>query len=178
MINPPTTDDPLQRLAGRRWRLDPAASSAEFRVPHFWGLLTVKGRFDRFNGSLEMGESRDLQMTLTIDAASVHTGIGKRDQHLRSADFFDTQNHPEVRFRSTSVSNTPGHRLRVEGEMEVAGERVALELEPTVRQADDELDIEASISVDQRTLGITWSPLGMTRTPATLAVHARLRPHS
>jgi polyisoprenoid-binding protein YceI len=95
-----------------------------------------------------------------------------------SADFFDTQNHSEVRFRSTSVSNTREHRLRVEGELEVAGKRVALALEPTMQQSDDQLDIEATTTVDQRKLGMTWSPLGMTRTPAKLSVHARLRRES
>jgi polyisoprenoid-binding protein YceI len=92
--------------------------------------------------------------------------------------FFDTQTHPEVRFRSTSVSDAGEDRLRVEGELEVAGERVPLRLDPTIHQTDHQLDIEAATTVDQRLLGMTWSPLGMTRTPATLTVHARLRRQS
>jgi polyisoprenoid-binding protein YceI len=83
-----------------------------------------------------------------------------------------------VRFRSTSVSNPSENRLRVEGELEIAGERVQLQLEPTIQQTDDELDIEATTTVDQRKLGMTWSPLGMTRTPTTLTVHAHLRRES
>jgi polyisoprenoid-binding protein YceI len=111
---------PCPAATGRhaRWRLDPSASSAEFQVPHFWGLVTVKGHFEQLAGWLEVGDSQELQMTLTIDAASLDTGMSRRDKHLRSADFFDTQNHSEVRFRSTSVSNTREHRLRVEGELE------------------------------------------------------------
>jgi polyisoprenoid-binding protein YceI len=161
------------QLAVTRWRLDPAASSAEFQVPHFWGLVTVKGHFERLDGWLEIDENGQRQITLTIDAASLHTSIGKRDKHLRSAAFFDTQNHPEVRFRSTSVSDAEEDRLRVEGELEVAGERVLLRLDPTIHQTDHQLDVEAATTVDQRLLGMTWSPLGMTRTPATLTVHAR-----
>ncbi len=178
MTTLPITDHAPQRLGGTRWRVDPSASSAEFQVPHFWGLVSVKGHFERLDGRLEIDESRQLQMMLTVDAASLHTGIRRRDTHLRAAAFFDTQHHPEVRFRSTSVSTTSEHRLRVEGELEVAGERVPLQLEPTIQQTDDQLDIEATTTVDQSRLGMTWSPLGMTRTPTTLTVHARLRRES
>jgi polyisoprenoid-binding protein YceI len=76
------------------------------------------------------------------------------------------------------VSDAGEDRLRVEGELEVAGERVPLMLDPAIHQTDHQLDIEATATVDQRLLGITWSPLGMTRTPATLTVHARLRRES
>jgi hypothetical protein len=75
------------------------------------------------------------------------------------------------------VSDAGEDWLRVEGELEVAGERVPLRL-ATIHQTDHQLDIEAATTVDQRLLGMTWSPLGMTRTPATLTVHARLRRES
>jgi polyisoprenoid-binding protein YceI len=174
----PSTDQTQDQLGVTRWRLDPAASSAEFRVPHFWGIIRVKGRFERLDGWLEIDESEQRRITLTIDAASLHTGSRQRDRHLRSAAFFDTQNHSEVRFRSTSVSDAGEDRLCVEGELEVAGQRVPLRLEPTIRQTDHQLDIDAATTVDQRLLGMTWSPLGMTRTPTTLTVHARLRRES
>ncbi|MGI8571891.1 MAG: YceI family protein [Solirubrobacteraceae bacterium] len=170
-----TADQTPDKVAGTRWRLDPSVSSAEFRVPHFWGLVTVKGHFERLDGWLDVNENQRRRMKLTIDPASLHTGIGRRDKHLRSADFFDAQNHPEMRFRSTSVSDAGDRRLRVEGELEIAGQRMLIELEPTIEQADDQMDIEATTTVDQRQLGMTWSPLGMTRTPATLHVHAHLR---
>lgn len=171
----PITDQTQDQLAVTRWRLDPAASSAELQVPHFWGLVTIKGHFERLDGWLEIDDSEQRRITLTIDAASLHTRSRKRDKHLRSADFFDTQNHPELRFRSTSVSDAGEDRLRVEGELEVAGERVPLTLDPTIHRTDHHLDIEAATTIDQRLLGMTWSPLGMTRTPATLTVRAHLR---
>ncbi len=172
----PITDQTKDQLAVTRWRLDPAASSAEFRVKHFWGLVTVKGNFERLDGQFEIDQNNRRRITLTIDAASLHTGSRQRDKHLRSADFFDTQNHPEIRFRSTSVSDAGEERLRVEGELEVAGEHMSLRLDPTVRRADDQLEVEATTTVDQRLLGMTWSPLGMTKAPATLTVHAHLHP--
>jgi polyisoprenoid-binding protein YceI len=174
----PLTDQTQDQRAVTRWRLDPAASSAEFRVPHYWGLVTVRGHFERFDGWLAIDENDQRRITLTIEAASLHTGSGQRDKHLRSADFFDTENHPEVRFRSTSVTDAGQDRLQVEGELEVAGERVLLRLDPTIHQTHHQLDIKVATTVDQRLLGMTWSPLGMTRSPVTLTVSARLRQES
>jgi polyisoprenoid-binding protein YceI len=170
--------DTLKEAGVGRWRIDPARSTAEFRVPNFWGLMKVKGRFDRLNGWFEIGERGERRMELTIDATSVNTGNAKRDEHLRSGEFFDTEHHPTVRFVSTSVSDPVGGRIRVNGELLAAGHRVVLDLEPTLRQHADELQIEASTTLDQRELGMTYSPLGMTRAPATLTVHAQLTPES
>jgi polyisoprenoid-binding protein YceI len=158
------------------WRLDPTDSSAEFRVPHFWGLLKVKGRFDHLDGRLDTDHDGPRSVELTIDAASVSTRNRRRDQHLRSADFFDVDRHPELRFRSTAIRAGSDGSLRVDGELMAAGSRVALALEPTVEQTADRLVIDARTTIDQRQLGITWSPLGMTRAPVTVHVHAVLRP--
>ena len=117
-------------------------------------------------------------MTLIIDAASLNTGISKRDKHLRAAAFFDTQHHPEVRFRSTSVSDIADNCIRVEGELEAAGKRLALTLEPTIHHTTDQLELDVTTTVDQRQLGMTWSPLAMTKFPVTVTVHASLRRQS
>jgi polyisoprenoid-binding protein YceI len=148
-------------------RLDPDRSSVEFQVPNFYGLMTVKGRFTAYDGTLELGAHP--QVRLTIAADSLDTGHPKRDKHLRSEDFFDVEHHAEVRFTSTSVT-ADGDRLRVRGELEAAGGRVPLELDATLR--GDE--VEAVTSVDQRRLGMTWSPLGMVRPSAKLIVRGRL----
>ena len=168
--------DTLEETGAGRWRLDPTRSTAEFRVPNFWGLVKVKGRFDRFSGWLEIGERGERRIELTIDATSLNTGSDKRDEHLRSGDFFDTEHHHTVRFVSTSVSDPVGGRIQVQGEVLAAGHRAVLELEPTLRQHDDRLQVDATATLDQRELGMTWNPLGMTRTPATLMGHAQLEP--
>ncbi len=166
---------PESSPANTQWRLDPSASTAGFQVPHFWGLVTVKGQFTRLDGELELDHGHARRMTLTIDAGSVHTGNRRRDRHLRSADFFDTDNHPELRFRSTRLGQLTDGRLRVEGEFEAAGQRISLTLEPTLQSVSDALEIDLTTTLDQRQLGITWSPLGMTRSPVTLTVHVTLR---
>ena len=77
-------------------------------------------------------------------------------------------------FHSTSASQFGDGRLQVRGELEAAGEHVALQLEATVDRTDEALELDAATTVDQRQLGMTWSPLGMARTPTALTVHACL----
>jgi polyisoprenoid-binding protein YceI len=81
-----------------------------------------------------------------------------------------------VRFRSTAIRAGTDGSVRVDGELTAAGGRVTLSLEPTVDQTDDRLLIDARTTIDQRQLGITWSPLGMTRAPVAVHVHAVLCP--
>ena len=80
-------------VAPTRWSVDRDETSVEFAVKTFWGLATVRGRFDRFGGSYEVGPD-GTKIELTIDADSLDTGNGTRDKHLRSTDFFDVAEHP------------------------------------------------------------------------------------
>ena len=156
-----------------RWRIDPARSSVEFRARTFWGLKTVKGHFERYDGSLDLQGTPAVD--LTIDAASLDTANRLRDKHLRSADFFDVENHPHVRFLSDSAT-LEGDRLKVRGRLYAAGASMPLDLEATVRSVGDELELEAGTHADHHELGMTESTLGMIRTPSDLVVHARLVP--
>jgi polyisoprenoid-binding protein YceI len=169
-----TTTHDARHIEGTRWRLDPTESSAEFRVPNLWGLASVKGRFQRLDGWLEVDDDHGWRMELTVDAASVDTGNRRRDTHLRSPTFFDAEHHPEMRFRSSRVIDHGDGRLRVEGELEAAGERARLQVEVTVAHADGRLALDAAASVDQRLLAMTFSPLGAIGTPTALHVRARL----
>ena len=154
-----------------RWRIDSARSSLEFYVPHFYGLHTVKGRFERYDGMLWL--PRNPAVELTIEAASLDTRNARRDRHLRSADFFDVENHPVVRFVSDTCA-LDGNRLKVRGRLYAAGETVQLDLDATLRRVGAELDVAATTHVDQRQLGMTWSPLGIVRTPSKLILSGRL----
>src|ERR1700722_270267 len=172
MSGPSDPSDTLApELATSAWRLDPTRSSVEFYVPHFYGLMTVKGRFKDFEGTLDLREDPAVQ--LTIEATSLDTGNGKRDKHLRSADFFGVEQSPQVRFVSDSATLT-GERLKVTGTLQAAGASVPLELDATLRTVDGEPEIEAVTEGDQRLLGMTWSPIGITRTPTKLIVRGRL----
>jgi polyisoprenoid-binding protein YceI len=170
----PTMYDP-QAAAPARWSADTGRTSVDFAVKTFWGLLAVRGHFDRFSGSYEVGPDGG-RIELTIDAGSVDTGNAKRDEHLRSTDFFAIDEFPQVRFTSTGVRESGDGTLRVAGDLHAAGKAVAIELDATVAQLDDgRLEIEATTTVDQRLLGMSSGLLGMIRRPATLHVKAILR---
>lgn len=83
--------------------LDASHSSVEFTVRHM-GFATVRGRFEKFTVDAEVDESgAPVRVSAKIDAASINTGTEGRDQHLRSADFFDAENYPTITFESTNI---------------------------------------------------------------------------
>ncbi|HWD84701.1 MAG TPA: YceI family protein [Solirubrobacteraceae bacterium] len=155
------------------WHLDPARSSVEFHVRLFYGLMTVKGRFERYQGRLDLSGRPAVE--LTVDADSVNTGIEKRDEHLRTDDFFDVANHPDVRFVSDSATHQ-GDALTVSGRLHAAGKHTLVEVNAQLRDVgiDNELAIEATAFADPRELGMRWPPMGIARAPITLTVHGRL----
>jgi polyisoprenoid-binding protein YceI len=168
--------DLAEVVVHERWRLDGTASSAEFRVKHFWGLTTVAGRFRRLEGGLESGKNP--KINLTMDAASVDTGNGRRDTHLRSADFFDVARHPEVTFESTSIGRIEAGKLRIAGRLTAAGKTQEVAVDTTIRPTGDRLEIEGATLVDRTAFGMTWSPLGMASGQAELRLKATLVPDS
>jgi polyisoprenoid-binding protein YceI len=159
------------RITDGAWRLDPTRSSVEFHVRHFCGLITVKGRFAAYTGTLDLTDEPAVE--LTILAASLDTKMAKRDDHLRSGDFFDVAQHPQVRFTS-DTAELNDDTLVVRGQLHAAGRQIPLELDATVREIDGELEIDAVTHADHRELGMTWSPLGILRAPSKLIVRGRL----
>ena len=161
-------------VAPTHWSIDRDETSVEFTVKTFWGLMTVHGCFDRFDGSYEVGPS-GTTIELTVDADSIGTGNPKRDEHLRSTDFFDVGEHPQVRFRSTRVYAVGDEMLHVVGNLEVAGIVEPLEFAVTLQPAGDGLAVEARTTVDQGRFGMSSGLLGMIRRPATLHVGSMLK---
>jgi polyisoprenoid-binding protein YceI len=140
-------------------------------VRHFYGLMTVKGEFADYDGTLDLGAAPAVE--LTIQATSLDTKLAKRDEHLRSKDFFDVEHHPQVRFLSDRAA-FDCDTLRVHGQLHAAGRQIPLELDATAREIDGELEIEAVTEAGHRELGMTWSPLGILRSPSKLIVRGRL----
>ena len=168
-------DSPAARTAGGlatgTWRLDPARSSIEFHVRHFYGLMTVKGGFARFEGSLDLSARPAVE--LVIDAESLDTKVKQRDKHLRSDDFFDVVNHRHVRFEADAAT-LDGNTLKARGLLYAAGKHIPLDVDATLTPVDGEFEIEAVALADHRELGMARSPLGVTRAPSKLIVRGRL----
>jgi polyisoprenoid-binding protein YceI len=159
--------------AATHWAVDPKDTSVGFDVKTFWGLATVHGRFDSFDGSYETGPE-GTTIELTIDADSLDTGNKTRDEHLRSSGFFHVAEHPRLRFASTRVHEVRDGVLHVGGRLEAAGTSVWLEFPAIVRPVGDGLEIEATTTVDQQELGMSNGPLSMIRRPVTVHVTAHL----
>ena len=166
-----TTQTTTAGLATGTWQLDPARSSAEFHVPNLWGFATVKGRFDRCRGTLD--PSGRPAVELVIDAASLDTGNARRDKHLRSDDFFGAADHPQVRFEADSA-DLAGGTLRFRGLLYAAGRHIPVAIDAAVSPDGDAFAIEAESYVDQRELGMAWSPLGVIRAPTRVVLRGRL----
>jgi polyisoprenoid-binding protein YceI len=120
------------------WNVDGSHSSVDFRVKHL-GISTVRGSFREFEGKLDVGEDiTTSQATGTIKAASVDTGEPKRDEHLRSADFFDVENYPDITFESTSIEVIDDEEFHVTGNLTMHGvtKPITLHVEVTGTEED------------------------------------------
>ena len=120
------------------WNVDPVHSSVEFRVKHL-GIATVKGSFREYEGHIEVGE--DIGSTRAygkIKVASIDTGEPQRDDHLRSADFFDVENYPEITFESTSIEVIDEDEFHVTGDFTLHGitQPITLHVEVTGTEQD------------------------------------------
>jgi polyisoprenoid-binding protein YceI len=158
-------------LAQGAWQLDPSRSAIGFAVPFWWGFGTVKGRFTRYAGHMDL--RRRPAIELTIDAASVDTGNARRDRRLRSDEFFAVAHTRYIRFVSRVVRLEDDH-LSVLGDLMARGARIDVEVEATVSAADGEYRLDAETFVMHSGLGLTWNPTQITRPWSRLVVGGRL----
>jgi polyisoprenoid-binding protein YceI len=102
-----------------RWAIDLTHSRITFAVKHL-GISTVRGTFDTFSGTIDETDGVISGADVTIDVASLNTGTAQRDDHLRSADFFDVATYPTATFRLLSATRT-GENLTAQGELTIRG---------------------------------------------------------
>jgi polyisoprenoid-binding protein YceI len=158
------------------WEIDPGTSVLEFRVKHFWGAMTVRGRFAAVSGRIEVAATGAVSGTIQAESASVDTGNASRDKHLRSADFFDVANHPAVVFSLDTLVPSADEVLRATGVLMAAGrsQSIAFDAHLTARTAQ-RITMDGEVSVNRRSdFGMQWSPLGMASPTALLVIHAVL----
>jgi polyisoprenoid-binding protein YceI len=135
------------------WNVDPVHSSVEFHVKHL-GIATVKGKFKEFQGTLEV-TPEGAHASGTVQVASVDTGEPQRDTHLRSADFFDAENIPEITFSSTSISDKGDDEFEITGDFSIHGIthpltlKASLEGTETDPQGNDRVGLSATAQINR-----------------------------
>src|SRR5690606_16260579 len=104
------------------WQLDTAHTEIQFRVRHMM-VSWVRGSFDKFSANLNLDENNPENSTVevTIDAASINTRQADRDAHLRSPDFLDAEQHPNLIFRSKRVERTGENTAKLIGDLTIRG---------------------------------------------------------
>jgi polyisoprenoid-binding protein YceI len=158
----------LGQLAGQ-WELDPRTS--EIRIEHktMWGLATVKGQFQSFAGSGSVSADGAVTGAVTIGAASIDTKNKKRDEHLRSKDFFDAQQFPSIAVEVTRAAIRDG-AAQVRSSLVVKGIREPLTFTGRIEEAAaGALTLTGTFTADRERFGMSWNQAGMVRGLTTVS---------
>ncbi len=171
---PGATSQLADGTAAGNWTLDPARSAAEFRVRHFWGAITVRGTLRPMAGQAAVSPDGTVTGRISFDTGSLDTGHNQRDKHLRSADFFHTDEHPEAVLTVSEARPAGPDRLECRGALDVAGHVRPVTFTAYIQEATRRaVVLTAELQVDRTEFGMTWSPLHMASMTALGTVTAR-----
>ena len=147
------------------WKIDPAHTSVEFKIKHLM-ISWVKGTFTDVKGSVVFDETEPGKSSVNVQVAtaSVDTGNKKRDDHLRSPDFFDVASYPVMSFASKQVTAANGVPTQINGELTLHGETRAVTLDveefsPTITDpwGNTRRGASASATINRKDFGLTWN---------------------
>ncbi len=147
------------------WNIDPDHSNVGFKVKHLM-VSNVRGTFDKYTGVVEI-DDKDIsksKVNVNIATPSINTGVQKRDEHLRSADFFDVVKYPTMTFVSRKVSQAGNGALKVTGDLTIHGitKEVVLDVEQLSKESKDpwgnlRRGTSASTRISRADFGLTWN---------------------
>ena len=151
-------------MASERWEIDSSHSSLHFSVRHLV-IAKVRGSFGRWSGTIQVpdGDFSKAAVAVTIDASSIATGVADRDAHLKSPDFFNAAEYPELRFVGTRVQSRSGAEINVVGGLTIRGttREVVLRVEQHGQTKDPWGNVRAAFtakaSIDRKDFGLTWN---------------------
>ena len=147
-----------------QWNFDTTHSNVEFVVRHMM-VTNVRGQFRNFSGTLEFDPANPAatSVDVTIDVASVDTGVEDRDNHLKSADFFEAETYPNITFKSTNIEVVDEATAKMTGDLTIKDvtKPVTLDVEFLGQGAspfgDFRAGFEASGKIDREAFGLTWN---------------------
>lgn len=147
------------------WNIDPEHSNVGFKIKHLM-VSNVNGNFNKYTGVIEIDDQDITKSTVqvTIDTNSINTNVQKRDEHLRSADFFDVAKYPTMTFISKKVAKAGKDKLKVTGDLTLHGvtKEVVLDVEgPSVESKDPWGNIRkgatATTKINRKDFGLVWN---------------------
>ncbi len=157
-----TTTSPLQDIAVGTWNVDPSHSTVGFVARHLM-ISKVRGTFTAFSGTVEIAEDRLAStVTASVEMASVQTGDEGRDGHLRTGDFFDVEQYPNMTFVSTGI-RPDGDDFVLTGELTIKGVtrsvEFALEYEgaSTDPWGNRKIGFSAETEINRKDFGLEWN---------------------
>ena len=157
-------------LAGE-WVLDPRNSSIRLKSRSM-GLVPVNGVFREVSGNGTIAADGEVSGAIRVAAASIDTKNARRDAHLRSADFFDSGNHPDITFTADGIQAS-GPGVAVTGVLTVRGRSRPLSFDAAASiQGDGGIWLDAEVHVNRADFGLTWNRMGMVSMNNTLTIHA------
>lgn len=154
------------------WILDSTKSSVRLKSRTIWGLAPVNGIFREVSGNGNVSPEGKISGTLTVAAASIDTKNRRRDDHLRSPDFFDSANYPHMTFTVDNIRPS-GQSVTVTGALTVLDHTRRLSFYGTASvPSDGEIRLDTEVQIDRTEFGMTWNRLLMVSMNNTLFVHA------
>jgi polyisoprenoid-binding protein YceI len=151
----------MQTISNGTYAIDASHSNVEFAVKHMM-ITTVKGRFGDVKGTVEIPQSGQPKVDVTIAAASIDTRVDARDNHLRSADFFDAEKYPTLRFVSTRAETTDDGYTLV-GDLTIKDVTRPVKLAVTAEGTgvdpwgNQKVAYAATGKIDRTEFGLTWN---------------------
>jgi polyisoprenoid-binding protein YceI len=158
-----TTATPAQTTV--TWKLDPAHSSAEFKVKHMM-ISHVKGIFGGLNGTLieDTADPTRSRVEASVDIGTVNTGDAQRDAHLKGAEFFHHEQHPTMTFTSTKVEKKGDAEFAVTGNLAIRGvsKQVIFTVDGPTEPAKDpwgntRIGLSATTKINRKDFGLSWN---------------------
>ena len=172
MTAPPLQARLKDGLLAGEWVLDPRNSSIRLRSWHIWGLAPVNGVFREVSGNGTVSPDGEVSGTVTVAAASIDTKHSRRDTHLRSDDFFDSANHPDIKFTADGIRPS-GQGVVVTGALTVRDRTRPLSFDAAASvRGVGEIYLDAEVHNNRADFGLTWNLMGLISMHDTLTIHA------
>jgi polyisoprenoid-binding protein YceI len=150
------------KFSAGAYQIDTAHSKVGFEIPHLV-ISTVEGRFSKFDGDIVLAEKFEKStVKVNIDINSIETSNGKRDEHLKGADFFDVAKYPQMKFEASEVKGTP-EAFQATGNLTLHGvtKKVTLDgkyLGTVVdMQGNQKAAFSAKTKINRKDFGLTWN---------------------